>query len=742
MAPNLFAGAAALALASALSGLAAAAPQIMMAQADAAGRAPASRPAQTSSSGFTSAPLPPALAANPVAAEWTGPYGGVPAFDKVTPAQFGPAFEGALALRNRDIEAIANNPAPPTFDNTIGALERAGEAFSRMSSLYGIFTSSMNDAAMQKVETELAPRFAAAQDEIILNGKLFRRIDAVYNNRARLTPEQQRLTWRVWTGFTRQGAKLTPEQKVRLKAINQELANLYAQFSQKVLADEATYITVEDKAQLAGVPQPVVDSFAAAATEKKLAGQWIITNTRSSVDPFLTYASNRDLRQKVWTAFKNRGDNGDAEDTNATIAKIMPLRQERAKLLGFPNYAAWKLSDKMAATPERAMALMNTVWTPTKARIAEEVADMQAIAAKEGARITIEPWDYLFYAEKVRKAKYDLDQNELKPYFELNKMIEGSMWMANKLYGLNFKEVSGKVPVFHPGVRVWEVYDGTRYIGLFYGDYFAREGKRSGAWENAYRSQSNYGVRVTPLVSNNNNFVKGAAGEPVLISLDDAETLFHEFGHALHDLMSNVTYEGLAGTNVSTDFVEFPSQVHENWVLTPEILDRFARHYKTGQPMPKALLDKVNAAKKFNQGYTTGEYLTSALVDMKLHMDPTGKIDADAFERTTMQEIGAPRQMVMRHRLPHFNHVFADDGYAAGYYSYLWSDTMGADAWKAFEETGNVWDPATAAKMKHMLSEGDTKDQAQQYREFRGRDPDVNALLEQRGFPTGASAAK
>ncbi|MGZ8364104.1 MAG: M3 family metallopeptidase, partial [Caulobacteraceae bacterium] len=508
----------------------------------------------------------------------------------------------------------------------------------------------------------------------------------------------------------------------------------------KVLADENKFTVIDNEADLAGLPDSLKASFKAAADEKKLPGKWVVANTRSSVDPFLTNASNRALREKVWRAFKNRGDNGDANDTNATIAKIMPLRAEKAHLLGYKTYADWKLGDKMAGNPETALKLLLTVWGPTAARVHEEVADMQAIATKEGAGITIEPWDYLYYAEKVRKAKYDLDQNELKPYFELNKMIDASQWMAGKLYGLTFKEITGKVPVFTPGVRVWEVWDnnGTKYVGLFYGDYFARGTKRSGAWENAYRQQSRYNGEVRPLVSNNNNFVKGSAGEPILISLDDARTLFHEFGHAIHDLVSNTTYQSLSGTNTATDFVEFPSQVHENWVLTPEVLDKFARHYQTGAAMPQALIDKVKAAAKFNQGYVVGETQSSAIVDMKMHMVPDGKIDPDAFERETLAEIGMPKELVMRHRLPQFNHLFSSEGYAAGYYSYLWSDTMAADAWAAFTETGNVWDPGVAAKMKTMMSSGDTKDQKILYREFRGRDPDVNALLEKRGFPTVA----
>ena len=685
---------------------------------------------------FVPTPLSPQLQANPATAEWTGKYGGVPPFDKVKPEHIRTGFDLALAQRRQDMDRIANNPAPPTFENTIAAFELAGKPYDRLSALHGIYTSSVNDAAMQAVEKELAPKFAAATDEVLLNEALFRRVKAVYDNRAGLNPEQQRLTWRTYTAFERAGAKLTEQQKVRLKAINQELATLYADFSQKVLADENTWIVIDSQADLAGLPQAVVDSMATAAKEKGVAGKWIVVNTRSSVDPFLTYSSNRALREKVWRAFKNRGDNGDKNDTNATIAKIVPLRAERAHLLGYPTYAAWKLSDKMAKTPENAMKLMETVWRPTTARIKEEVADMQAIAAKEGASITIEPWDYLYYAEKVRKAKYDLDQNELKPYFELTKMIDASQWMANRLYGLNFKEITGQVPTFHPDVRVWEVHDGQKLIGLFYADEFAREGKRSGAWENAYRSQSNYKGRVLPIVSNNNNFVKGAPGEPVLISLDDAETLFHEFGHAIHDLVSNVTYESLSGTNTSTDFVEFPSQVHENWVLAPETLDKFARHYKTGAPMPKALIDKIEAAKTFNQGFATVEYLSSALVDMKLHMDPAGVVDPDKVERETLAELGMPKEMVMRHRLPQFNHLFSSDAYSAGYYSYLWSETMDADTWAAFEATGNPFDRATADRFRTaLLSTGNETDRAEAYRAFRGRDPDVTALLKRRGFP-------
>ncbi len=693
-----------------------------------------------STSGAPGVAPPPAavLSDNPLLQPWpTAPFDGVAPFDRVRVADFPEALELSLAERRREIQAIVDNPAAPTFDNTVLALERSGATFTRVASIFYTWSSSMSDEAFQKVEAEWSPKLSAASDEILLNGALFRRVDAVMNSpeKARLTPEQQRLLWRTHDSFVRAGARVSDADKPRLAQVNQELAGLYTAFGQKVLADENTWTVIENRADLAGLPEALVASYKAAAEERKLSG-WAVVNTRSSVDPFLTYADNRRLREAIWKKFKNRGDNGDANDTNATIAAIMPLRAEKARLIGYPTFAHWKLSDKMAATPERAKELMERVWAPTRARIAEEVADMQAIADREGAKITIEPWDYLYYAEKVRRAKFDLDQNELKPYFELNRMIDASHYMAKRLYGLDLKEVTGQVPVFHPEMRVWEVRDNGRFVGLFYGDYFARPGKSSGAWENAYRSQSNDGRRVTPLVSNNNNFVKGAPGEPILISLDDAETLFHEFGHALHDLVSNVTYESLSGTNTATDFVEFPSQVHENWVLSDDVLDRFGRHYQTGQAMPKALLEKVKAARTFNQGYTTGEYLTAAIVDMEMHTLPDGRVDPDRFERETMARIGAPPQVVMRHRLPHFNHLFTSEGYAAGYYSYLWSDTMGADAWQAFVESGDVWSPQVAARMKALMAAGDSMDQAELYRRFRGRDPDVRALLADRGFPT------
>jgi peptidyl-dipeptidase Dcp len=676
---------------------------------------------------------------NVVLAAWSGDFGGVPPWDKLQPAAFPPAFEIGLALQLAEVDAVATDPEAPTFANTIVPLEDGGRHEGRAENLFGVWTSNLSTPEVQAVEREWAPKLAEVGDKITFNQPLFARIEAVYNARATsdLTAEQQRLVERTYDQFVRVGARLTAEQKQRLGQINQDLAVAFTDFNNKLLADEETWIVLSTPADLAGLPESLRSGYKAAATEHKLDGKWIVANTRSSVDPFLAASTRRDLREKVWRAFKSRGDNGDDHDTNAIIAKIVKLRADRAALLGYPSHAHWRMSDTMAVDPKKAQELMMRVWPAAVARVHEEVADMQAIANKEKAKIKIEPWDYLFYSEKVRKAKYALDQNEIKPYFELNNMTSAAFWMAEKLYGLTFKEITGAVPVFHPDVRVWEVTNKAdgHYVGLFYGDYFARTGKRSGAWAQGYRGHETFtGKVITPITSNNNNFVKGAPGEPVLISLDDARTLFHEFGHALHGLLSEVNYPGLAGT--PRDFVEYPSQVHEQWVLTRPILDRFAKHFKTGAPMPQALVNKIDASSKFNQGYTTVEYLSSALLDMELHIRPDGAVDPKAFERDTLARLGMPKEMAMRHRLPQFGHLFASDAYSAGYYSYLWSEVMDADTREAFAEAGNVFDPATADKMrKYILAPGNTTDRAEAYRQFRGRDPDVKALLKKRGFP-------
>ena len=676
---------------------------------------------------------------NILLAEWTGPFDGVPPFDQVRPDLFPQAFEFAIDERRREVLAIANNPAAPTFANTVEALERAGERLDRVETLFSVMTSNMSTPEYQAIDREWSPRLAAAYDEIILNQALFDRVKAIHAARetSGLNAQQQRVVTRLYDQFVRRGANLDDAQKQQLSAYNQELARLFSEFSEKVLADEQTYI-VATEAQLAGVPDDVKAATASAARERNLpAGQFAIVNTRSAVDPILTFADDRALREQVFQAFVNRGDNGDSNDTNEVIAKIVKARADRARLLGFSSHAEWRMQDTMAGTPARAQELMERVWPAAVARVREEVAEQQAIAGRLGHDITIEPWDYRYYMEKIRQDRYQLSQEELKPYFQLDNMISGMFHMAGQLYGLQFTENTGEVPVFHPDVRTWRVTNRAgETVGVFYGDMFARTGKRSGAWATTYRIRSGLLGDDIVLGSNNNNFVKPGPGEPVLISLDDAETLFHEFGHAIHYFLADVHYPSLLGT--PRDFVEYPSQVHENWVLTPETLNRFARHYQTNEPMPQALVERIEASRTFNQGFATVEYLSSALVDMALHVDPNGVVDPDRFERETLERLGMPREIVMRHRLPQFNHLFSSDSYSAGYYSYLWSETMDADTWAAFEETGNVWDPETARRFaEFLLSTGNETDRAEAYRQFRGRDPDVNALLRRRGFPTG-----
>ncbi len=687
-------------------------------------------------SGASDSPVPAAAADNVLLAPWSGDYAGLPPFDRVRPEMFPPAFQAAIDEQAREIQAITANRAAPTFANTVEPLERAGRTLNRVGAVFGVMNQNMSTPAIQAVTREWGPRLAAAGDAIVLNPELFQRVRDVYEARERsgLDARQQRLVTRLYEQFVRRGANLNAEQKQQLSAYNQQLARLFAQFSEKVLADEQTFVTVNE-ADLAGFPADVRAAAAAAARERNLpAGQFAIVNTRSAVDPVLTFADNRALRERVWRAFVSRGDNGNTNDTNDTIRQIVRIRAQRAQLLGFPTHAHWRMQDTMARTPERAQELMMRVWPAAVARVREEVRDQQAMANRLGHNITIEPWDYRYYMEKVRQERYNLDQAQVKPYFELSNLINGMFWAAGQLYGFEFRENTGRVPVFHPDVRTFEVRRDGQVIGVFYMDNYARTGKRSGAWATTYRSRSGLlGDRIV-LGSNNNNFTKPGPGEPVLISQDDANTLFHEFGHALHYFASNVHYPGFLGT--PRDFVEYPSQVNENWLMTREVLDRFARHHQTGEAMPADLVRRIEAAEQFNQGFATVEYLSSALVDMALHLQPDGNVDPDAFERETLERLGMPRELVMRHRLPQFNHLFSSDAYSAGYYSYLWSETMDADTWAAFTETGNVWDPATARRFRDsLLATGNETDRAEAYRAFRGRDPDVNALLRRRGFP-------
>jgi peptidyl-dipeptidase Dcp len=690
------------------------------------------------------AAAPATAADNPLLAPWRGPHGGVPPFDAVRVEHFRPALEAAMAEQLAEIDAIAAEETAPTFDNTVAAFERSGAALDRVTTVYSVFAATMSTPEFQQIEREMAPKLAALSDAITQNEKLFARLEAVYQAResSDLTAEQRRLVWLHTTNFVRAGAKLDVAGKKRMAEINQRLATLYTSFRQNVLADETGYVLWLDGPDLAGLPESVRSGAAAAAAERGQAGRFAILNTRSSMEPFLVYSDRRDLREKVWRAYFGRGDNGDERDNNAIIREVLKLRAERAKLLGYATHAHWRLEHAMARTPERAMELLEAVWGPATARVREEVADMQAIADAEAAaagipRFAIEPWDYRYYAEKVRKAKYDLDTDQVKPYLQLERLREGMFHVAGELFGFRFAPAEG-VPVVHPDVRVWEVADreSGRRIGVWYFDPYARTGKRSGAWMATYRRQQRLDGEVTTIVSNNSNFVKGAPGEPILISWDDAETLFHEFGHALHGLSSRVTYPTLAGTAVARDYVEFPSQLLEHWLPTPEVLSRYATHFRTGEAIPAALVERIERASTFNQGFETTEYLASALVALTLHLAGDADIDPDAFERDTLAALGMPREIVMRHRTPHFSHVFSSDAYSAGYYSYLWADTLTADAWEAFTSAGGAWDRAVARRLvEHVFAVGNTVDPAEGYRAFRGRDAGIEALMRDRGFP-------
>jgi len=669
-----------------------------------------------------------------------GPYGGVPAFDKMSLSDLEPAFEKAMAINLKEIEAIANNPAPPTFENVIVALEKAGAELSRVYTYYGIWRSNKSSPEFREIQGKLSPKLSAFSTKIIQNEKLFSRVKAVYESdeMKQLTPEEQRVTWMRYNRFARNGATLDGEAKKRYAEINQELATLHTQFSNNVLADEENYVTYITEDQLDGLPASFVTAAKAAADARGESGKYAITNTRSSIDPFLTYSTNRELREKVWRTYYNRGDNGDTFDNNDIIKRILTLRDERVALLGYDNYAQWRLEDRMAKNPENAMDLMMKVWPAAIARVEEEVADMQAIADAEGADITIAPWDYRFYAEKVRQAKYDLDSNEVKQYLQLGKLREAMFYVAGRLFNFNFTPVeAGKVPVFHEDVKVWEVTDKTsgEHIGLWYLDPFARKGKRSGAWATTYRSYTTFDGKKTVLSSNNSNFVKGAEGEATLISWDDAETYFHEFGHALHFLSANVKYP--SSHSGVRDYTEFQSQLLERWLTTDEVINQFLVHHETGEPIPAQLVEKIKKASTFNEGFKTTEYMASAIMDLKYHTTDPSKIDPDTFEREQLEQLDMPEEIVMRHRSPHFGHVFSSEGYAAAYYGYMWAEVLTADAAEAFMEApGGFYDEEVGERLvKYLFSVRNAMDPAEAYRKFRGRDAKVDALMRDRGFP-------
>ena len=671
--------------------------------------------------------------------EWTGPYGGVPAFDKMEVADIRSAVEYGMEENLKEIEAIANNEAAPTFENTIEAMERSGAYLDRVFSYYGILSSNMSSPEFREVQAVLAPKLSEFSSKINQNEALFKRIKTVYDNAQEnpLDSDQQRVVELVYKGFAMRGAAIDAKKKERYAAIDKELSVLYNKFSDNVLHDEENYVTYLNKDQLGGLSDGFIKSAAAIAKEKGQEGKYAITNTRSSMDPFLTYSTERDLRKQVWTNYYSRGDNNDEYDNKEIIAEILKLRRERVELLGHKNYAEWRLQDRMAKTPENALNLMEAVWPAAISRVAEEVADMQAIADANGDNITIEPWDYRYYAEKVRVAKYDLNSDEVKQYLQLDKLREAMFYVAGRLFNYKFEPVpEGSVPVFQEDVKVWEVtdLDSGAHIGLWYLDPFARAGKRSGAWATTYRSHTTFDGKKTVLASNNSNFIKAAPGEAVLVSWDDATTFFHEFGHALHFFSSNVKYPTLNGG--VRDYTEFQSQLLERWLSTDEVISQYLVHHETGEVIPKALVAKIKKAATFNQGFGTTEYLASALMDMKLHLaDPEG-MDVGDFEKETLAALDMPKELPMRHRTPHFGHVFSGEGYATAYYGYMWADVLTADAAEAFTESkGGFYDEDMANKLvKYLFAPRNAIDPAEAYRLFRGRDAQIEALMRDRGF--------
>ena len=673
---------------------------------------------------------------NPLLAPWTGPSE-APPFARIEPRHFRPAFDAALSEARREIGAIAANPEAPDFANTIGALERGGRTLERVASVFFNLAGAETSDELQAIEREIAPVLSRFRSEMHLNEALFRRIDALKANEAALglSPEQARALRRYHLDFVRAGAGAAPEAKARLAAIAERLASLSAQFGQNVLADEKDWLMLLDREDLDGLPEFFIASAAAAAVERGHPGRFAVTLSRSSVEPFLQFSARRDLRETAFRAWSARGEKGGATDNRTIAAEIVRLRAERARLLGYESYAHYRLADTMAKTPESALDLLESVWAPGAASALREQEALQAIVSSEGGNFKVAPWDWRYLAERRRKAEFDLDEGAIKPYLQLDRMIEAAFYAAERLFGLTFRE-RFDLPLYHPDVRAWDVAgrDG-RPIALFLGDYFARPSKRSGAWMSNYRSQHKLDGGQKPIVVNVMNFAKGGAGEPSLLSFDDARTLFHEFGHALHGMLSNVTYPILSGTHVAGDFVEFPSQLYEHWLEQPEMLRRFARHYKTGEPMPDALLGRLLGARRFNQGFATVEYTASALVDLRLHLDPAPEaIDVVAFERSELARIGMPEGIAMRHRTPHFQHVFSG-GYSAAYYSYLWSETLDADGFEAFEESGDIFDPEIARRLHDFVySAGGSRDYDEAYRSFRGRAPSPGALFRKRGF--------
>ncbi len=681
--------------------------------------------------------LPARKAVNPLLlAEWKTPFGIAP-FSRIEPQHFAPAFKAALKLHLKEIAAITENPARASHANTIKALEDAGRQLSRVADVFFNLAGAHTSEALQAIERNLAPALSTHESAIYLNARLFARIADLWRRRddLKLGEEDARILERTYTNFVRAGAKLDTKSKKRIAVINSKLASLVTSFGQNVLADEQMWhLFLRSPADLEGLPESIISAAQRQAVALGQPDLHAITLARSSVESFLQFSSRRDLREEAFKAWIARGENGGKTDNRAIAEKVVTLRAELAHILGYATYAGYALDDTMARTPDAARGLLNQVWPVAVERAKQERDALQARALEEGGNFKLAAWDWRYYAEKERQARFDLDEGELRPYFELDRMIEAAFDTASRLFGLSFKERQD-VPVYHPDVRAWEVVDcDGGHVGLFLGDYFARPSKRSGAWMSSYRTQHKLRGGARPIIVNVMNFARGADGAPTLLSFDDARTLFHEFGHGLHGLMSDVTYPGIAGTNVSRDFVELPSQLFEHWLSQAPVLKRFALHFNTGKPIPDKLLKRLKEARNFNQGFATVEFTASALVDMELHEAAMGaKVDVGKTESALAERIGMPAEIVMRHRVPHFLHIMG--GYAAGYYSYLWSEVMDADAFGAFEEAGDIFDPATASRLKEFIySAGNRRDPHDAYVAFRGRPPSVEGMLKKRGL--------
>lgn len=676
-------------------------------------------------------------AGNPLLAEYDTPFG-VPPFDKIKDEHFAPAYDRALAQHEAEIDSIANNSEAPTFENTILALEDAGQLLSRVSLVFGNLNSANTNPNIQALDKELAPRMSAHRDNISLNEKLFARVSAVWENRESLdlTREQEILLERRYKGFVRSGANLSEADKATMRDINSQIAVLTTQFGQNVLAETNAYeMVIDNEADLSGLPAGLIAAAAETATAKGHEGKWVFTLSNSSVMPFLQYADNRELRRQIWEAYRNRGNNGNEHDNNETLIKIANLRLQRANLLGYPTHAHYVLEDAMAETPENVTKLLTDLWKPAIAKAKVEANDIKQEIAASGESFQPEAYDWRYYAEKIRQKRYSISEDELKPYFSLASVTQGAFDVATKLWGITFTRLDN-VPVYHEDVEVYEVLDKDgSHLGVFYADFFPRDSKRPGAWMSSYRPQTTVnGERVAPIITNVCNFTKPVGDTPSLLTFDEASTLFHEFGHALHGLLSDVTYQSLAGTSVSRDFVELPSQVMENWAADPAVLKEYAKHYETGEAIPDELIQKLENAGTFDQGFATTEYLASAWLDFDYYTvtNPI-EIGAQEFEAQSMAKAGLINEIIPRHRSTHFQHIFSG-GYSAGYYSYIWAQVLDADAFAAFKET-SLYDQATAAAYRtNVLEKGGTEYPAVLYRQFRGADPDAKHLMKKLGF--------